>query len=213
MKDYNSYQLCFVEGGRWYDEDLTLYFTEKDVKDQWGSDWDDTPYEHNAGLPYDEDTSTELGTENGRGIYAKIDIIKVILTTNSYCDLITPCSGVDNSRYSVKDINSKAIPWVVIKDSNEIKLSVFAGTTLKQFLDDVSVLDCVEVLVPLNRFKTDYSYSNTGVLVKNNNDGKIGVVLRENKSTGQVQVLEKIQPKVINTHDSWNTLSIIDSNE
>ena len=147
MKDYNSYQLCFVEGGRWYDADLTLYFTEKDVKDQWGSDWDDTPYEHNAGLPYDEDTSTELGTENGRGIYAKIDIIKVILTTNSYCDLITPCSGVDNSRYSVKDINSKAIPWVVIKDSNEIKLSVFAGTTLKQFLDDASVLDCVEVLV------------------------------------------------------------------
>ena len=49
--------------------------------------------------------------------------------------------------------------------------------------------------------------------VYSNNDGKIGVVLRENKSTGQVQVLEKIQPKVINTHDSWNTLSIIDSDE
>ena len=60
----------------------------------------------------------------------------------------------------------------------------------------------------LNRFKNDYS--NTGVLVKNNNDGKIGVVLRENKSTGQVQVLEKIQPKVITTHDSMDSLQVLD---
>ena len=39
MKQLNSYQLCYVEGGRWMDEDITLYFTEKDVKDQWGDGW------------------------------------------------------------------------------------------------------------------------------------------------------------------------------
>lgn len=211
MKDYNSYQLCFVKGGRWYDEDLVLYFTERNVEDQNGDDWNDVPYEHNAGLPYTEDTSIELGVENGRGIYPKIDIIKVILSVSDYCDLITPCSGVDNSRYSVKDINSKLIPWIVIKDPNEIKISIYAGTTLKQFLDDTKALDCVEVFVPINKLK--YDYSNTGVLVKNNNDGKIGIVLRENRSTEQVQVLERIQPKVINTHNNWNTLSIVDSNE
>lgn len=211
MKDYNSYQLCFVKGGRWYDEDLVLYFTERNVEDQSGDDWNDIPYEHNAGLPYTEDTSIELGVENGRGIYPKIDIIKVILSISDYCDLITPCSGVDNSKYSVKDINSKLIPWIVIKDPNEIKISIYAGTTLKQFLDDTKALDCVEVFVPINKLK--YDYSNTGVLVKNNNDGKIGIVLRENRSTEQVQVLERIQPKVINTHNNWNTLSIVDSNE
>ena len=50
---------------------------------------------------------------------------------------------------------------------------------------------------------------NTGKLVKNKIDGTIGIVLREWK-TGQVQVLEKIQPKVINTHDSWKTLEILE---
>lgn len=50
---------------------------------------------------------------------------------------------------------------------------------------------------------------NTGKLVKNKIDEKIGIVLRE-WETGQIQVLEKIQPKVINTHDSWKTLEVIE---
>ena len=55
-------------------------------------------------------------------------------------------------------------------------------------------------------------YQNTGKLVKNKIDGTIGVVLRE-WETGQIQVLEKIQPKVINTHDSWKTLELIEESE
>lgn len=51
-------------------------------------------------------------------------------------------------------------------------------------------------------------HKNTGKLVKNKIDGKIGIVLRE-WETGQIQVLEKIQPEVINTHDSWKTLEVI----
>ena len=50
-------------------------------------------------------------------------------------------------------------------------------------------------------------YKNTGKLVRNKRDNKIGVVLREFQ-TGQVQVLEKIQPYIINTHDNWNTLEL-----
>lgn len=50
---------------------------------------------------------------------------------------------------------------------------------------------------------------NTGKLVKNKIDGTIGIVLRE-WETGQIQVLEKIQPKVINTHDSWKTLELLE---
>ena len=52
-------------------------------------------------------------------------------------------------------------------------------------------------------------YKNTGKLVKNTRDGKIGIVLREFE-TGQIQVLEKIQPLVINTHDSWKTLELLE---
>lgn len=55
-------------------------------------------------------------------------------------------------------------------------------------------------------------YQNTGKLVKNKIDGTIGVVLRE-WETGQIQVLENIQPKIINTHDSWETLELIEESE
>lgn len=52
-------------------------------------------------------------------------------------------------------------------------------------------------------------YKNTGKIVKNKRDEKVGVVLREFE-TGQIQVLEKIESKVINTHDSWETLEVIE---
>lgn len=51
----------------------------------------------------------------------------------------------------------------------------------------------------------DNNYENTGTLVKNSRSGKIGVVLLE-FPTGQVQVLESIQPFVICTYDSWGAL-------
>ena len=47
-----------------------------------------------------------------------------------------------------------------------------------------------------------------GMPVKNKRDGRIGVVLHQWKN-GSVAVLENINPRVINTHDSWNTLEII----
>lgn len=47
-----------------------------------------------------------------------------------------------------------------------------------------------------------------GIPVKNKINGKIGIVLHQWKS-GSVAVLENVSPRVINTHDSWNTLEII----
>lgn len=37
--------LCYVDGNR-------AYFTTQPLDQQWGDDWDDAPYEHNAGTPY-----------------------------------------------------------------------------------------------------------------------------------------------------------------
>ena len=39
------YKLCYVSNG-------VLYFTNKELSEQWGDDWNDHPYEHNAGEPY-----------------------------------------------------------------------------------------------------------------------------------------------------------------
>lgn len=38
------YKLCYVDNNE-------AWFTS-DFKHQWGDDWDDRPYEHNAGSPY-----------------------------------------------------------------------------------------------------------------------------------------------------------------
>lgn len=47
-----------------------------------------------------------------------------------------------------------------------------------------------------------------GIPVRNKRDGRIGIVLHQWES-GNVAVLESINPRVINTHDSWNTLEIV----
>ena len=47
-----------------------------------------------------------------------------------------------------------------------------------------------------------------GMPVRNKRDGRIGIVLHQWKS-GSVAVLESINPRVINTHDNWNTLEIV----
>lgn len=47
-----------------------------------------------------------------------------------------------------------------------------------------------------------------GMPVKNKRDGRIGIVLHQWKN-GSIAVLENINPRVINTHESWNTLEII----
>ena len=50
-----------------------------------------------------------------------------------------------------------------------------------------------------------------GLPVKNKRDGKIGIILHQWES-GSIAVLENIKPRVINTHDNWNTLEIINDN-
>lgn len=67
-----------------------MYFTS-DMASQWGDDWDDRPYEHNADPPYEDDK-----------------IIKKIKFKGCF---MVPCSFGLNSTYSVQDINNHVIPW------------------------------------------------------------------------------------------------------
>lgn len=159
-KEIFEYELCFVRGGRWGDEEIMLYFTELDVKKQKGDDWDDIPYEHNAETPNTKDYDKEIEP----GVYEDIDILKLILSPNSYfCKLNTPCTGVDNSRYSVNDINNKLIPWVTIQIKDE-KIPIWAGTTVNQFLEIINQLNNddidVDVYVPYNKlYKKESGYN------------------------------------------------------
>ena len=40
-----QWRLCYVE-------DAFAWFTTQPLSKQWGDDWNDAPYEHNAGIPY-----------------------------------------------------------------------------------------------------------------------------------------------------------------
>ena len=139
-KDLSEFKLCFIEGETF--GSLKLYFTEKEISEQWGDDWDDAPYEHNAGTPYTQDyNQKELRVENGAGVYPPIQIETLYLEPKDWkTELITPQTGTMNSRYSVEDINGGAIPWLVVKVNQKIEAIFGAGTTLEDFLTKVENL-------------------------------------------------------------------------
>ena len=113
--------LCYIEGP-W------AFFTTQLFEKQWGDDWDDAPYEHNAGYPY--------GPREGESW----EIVKIAWDG----PFITPDGGVTNSRYSVQSINRGDIAWLRQGDvawlrqevwHKELIRPVFAGTTLQEFRD------------------------------------------------------------------------------
>lgn len=85
--------------------------------------------------------------------------------------------------------------------------------------DIIAILD-IEDLISLEHILSSYKKALkeneklkeerqiVGMPVRNKRDGRIGIVLHQWES-GSVAVLENINPRVINTHDSWNTLEIV----
>ena len=54
---------------------------------------------------------------------------------NSYGFVQTPRTDKLNSCYSVKQINSKIVPWLTFIVDDKTTVHVQAGTTLKEFLN------------------------------------------------------------------------------
>lgn len=120
-----KFKLCYID-----DERDCAFFTEKELDKQWGDDWNDVPYEHNAGYPYENDyDAQEQGVKNGCGIYPKIEIKKVYFELNDYN---VPRSGYLNSPYSVEHINKGTVAWIW---NDNFKL--FAGTTIEEFIKTI----------------------------------------------------------------------------
>ena len=105
-------KLCYVRGS-W------AYFTTQDLNEQWGDDWSDAPYEHNAGEPYD----------SRDGDSKKWEITCVAFKAN----LDAPSDTFLNSPFSVEDINSGAIAWLRSPRYEEKKISIQAGVSIQEF--------------------------------------------------------------------------------
>jgi hypothetical protein len=101
-----------------YPSRYRAYFTTKPLKEQWGDDWDDAPYEHNADPPYDDD-----GT------------ITVVAYKHPYYETPENYCGY-NSPYSVEHINNGNVAWLAARynDKDHPFPPIYAGTTLSEFI-------------------------------------------------------------------------------
>lgn len=109
--------LCYVSGSY-------AYFTTCPLNDQWGDDWNDAPYEHNAGAPY---TWREYMREDGIEPYR----IVCIMWDGPF---VTPEEGHHNSPFSVDAINAGAIAWLRPEAwAADNTKPIAAGTTLGAF--------------------------------------------------------------------------------
>lgn len=101
--------LCYVSGD-------TAWFTD-DLATVWGDDWNDAPYEHNAGPPYEDLVAAHLKFET---------------------DLVTPDDGVLNSSWSVQDINRRRVPWLQRSRWDDAEnVQIWAGMTIGEFIDAI----------------------------------------------------------------------------
>jgi hypothetical protein len=136
-------RLCYVSDG-------LAYFTTRPVTEQWGDDWNDAPYEHNAGLPYAWREDTGRGCRcyhpNGFTSYRgggkcgerRHDAVPpepewMILTVGYHGALHTPDHGRINSAYSVRDINQRDVPWLQTDEDAPRRVRIWAGATIPAF--------------------------------------------------------------------------------
>ena len=124
--------LCYVK-------ESWAYFTTQPLEDQWGDDWNDAPYESNAGSPYADGRPANAGAD----WEPRWEIITIAFDGPFEIPY----------HYSVEDINHRAAPW--LRESwwsadGAPRVRIMAGTTLRDFIKAVQSIDGV-VYVPLNK--------------------------------------------------------------
>lgn len=129
-----TYKLCYIK-------DNFAYFTTQELDKQTGDDWNDAPYEHNAGEPYPpmlfnyvdgrKEKDPREWNEDGT---PKWEIYKVAF---DYCGAETPAEiAGSNSRYSVDMINKKLTPWLTKFPDK----ALYAGASVEEFMTFIE--DC-----------------------------------------------------------------------
>lgn len=122
-------QLCFIDGP-W------AWFTSLPVKEQWGDDWDDAPYQHNAGNPHSEEGVTHVKVAfdgplypPGEGPRTRYDGIEA--------------TGSEGYFVAVEDMNrgEDRVPWLVETGYGEMYgeagVEIYAGASIEDFIDSV----------------------------------------------------------------------------
>lgn len=116
-----EYKLCYIEN-------RIAYFTTQELSEQWGDDWDDAPYEHNAETPYEYDSDYDHHKDKKPWKILKIAFLS---------DLITPDYNQINSSFSVQTINAGQIAWLRSYPWAKEVVTIMAGTSPKEFIEKI----------------------------------------------------------------------------
>lgn len=121
-----EHRLCYVAPSM--DGDRELWFTSQPVVEQWGDDWNDAPYEHNAGRPYD-DLREGLAPAEGGG-WKKVGGTGrwTLRRFRWWGNFDEPCDVGMNAWFCVQEINAGRIAWLWKKGVTPI----FAGMTVEE---------------------------------------------------------------------------------
>ena len=130
-----NFKLCYIDGA-------TAYFTTQELSVQWGDDWDDVPYEHNAGRPYEagyyhysDGRSKPIAAQWNDDGTPKWEIYT--LKFDAGWRLETPASHHYNSPYSVNMINAGAVAWLSGTDTDGKPIAIEAGASIEEFKQKV----------------------------------------------------------------------------
>src|SRR5690606_28896146 len=111
---------------------------------QWGDDWDDAPYEHNAGDPYDWVDSLKT---------PRYEIIRIYFNA----PMLTPADKAwgGNSNYSVEQINAGQVAWLAPEHAPKEAKPIYAGVSIAEFkrLIWLSGGDIYELSLPIESAK------------------------------------------------------------
>lgn len=115
-------RLCYVDG-----RDRFAWFTSIPLADQWGDDWNDSPYEHNAGEPY---STHKEGSE-------RVEHHLVKVAWDGPYETPAEHAGI-NSMWSVERINGGSIAWLIptswgVTEGADVK-PIHAGASLVDFV-------------------------------------------------------------------------------
>lgn len=112
--------LCYVE-------DNKAFFTTCPLDKQWGDDWNDAPYEHNAEEPY------------GWAEHCDIEPYGIVKVCFDHHYFEQPRDGHLNSPFSVEAINRGDIAWLRPGwNCPKGWKPIYAGTTLRDFIKMVT---------------------------------------------------------------------------
>lgn len=113
--------LCYVKGP-W------AYFTTQPLSEQWGDDWNDIPYEYNAGRPYKYRADC---VEEGKQPWA----IYQVAWEGPFDEPRERFSSYSASPFSVEAINAGAIAWLQTEAWRKELIVIPAGTSLQIFIN------------------------------------------------------------------------------